>query len=400
LLACCGSSGDAHTKPKRAPAQGLLCERRAGSMSGNDTSASCDLIADTTAAWVCVSLCLLSALISPSLSRLIFVLLEVFKKPAIIKPAEKLLVLPLSLLLSALFVWIVYLTIPGLCGISRLKFVLYVVLLGVTLVLTWFAAYRIFRTLIVVLPVLLTKQLTRTHVHVLVQGLRITSILVMALLFVVFSVIWLDSLTLVLHGLETLFYGNNVFTWFLYIILVVPFLRDILGLVSVLVDEPFVVGEFVSVHDQAGVVVAIGFFHVSVRLADSGGLAQIPMSAFVQHPVINYSRRALRPVKFRIPIAHHTRLDGLRVLAARIQSELERSLKTVQGVCVVPAPEGLVLASQAAYEGSFQPWAYGRAETTPLHLEVSFLAAGLSLMDQSRVKTKAIAIVLREIEEY
>jgi small-conductance mechanosensitive channel len=99
-------------------------------------------------------------------------------------------------------------------------------------------------------------------------------------------------------------------------------LGDLLASLSITLDRPFVVGDFLVVDDFMGSVEYIGI--KSVRLRSLGGeQIVIPNSNLLSSRIRNFTRMSERRVLFTINVAYETPRDKLETIAATIRAIIE-----------------------------------------------------------------------------
>jgi len=356
---------------------------------------SCNNVADTNLGWGLFAMGMLFALVSPSISRLLFLLFSAFiRTPAVSHPVQVKLEWPLSLLICMGFIWLAWYSVPNLCTLPTLQNALFILFYLLTLIAAYIAIYRAFQTSFIVVPYMLRGIIRQ--MHIVDQGLRVVSFIIQVVCIIVFSILFLGACG-ANAALESFFTSINIFTWFIYIILVVPLIRDALGMLEVILDQPFDVGDEIAVHDQTGVVVAMGFFAVALRKADNT-VCQVPMSTFVVHSVINYSRRVHRFISFSVPLrVNTTGLDNARLLIAHIQQNVESRVRDIDKLQMSLHVPSRIERRYDAEPGSFDP--PGCDLHRPASLNVSFVVPATSQALENQIKTNVIIWVMECLEK-
>jgi MscS family membrane protein len=82
-------------------------------------------------------------------------------------------------------------------------------------------------------------------------------------------------------------------------------LADILGSLSVLVQKPFVIGDWVKINNTEGIVESIGFRSTCIRTFERE-LVYIPNALLTGGPIINYTRRERRRIEYTLGLTYNT----------------------------------------------------------------------------------------------
>lgn len=99
-------------------------------------------------------------------------------------------------------------------------------------------------------------------------------------------------------------------------------LGDLFSYISVLLDRPFEVGDFIIVEDQMGVVEKVGI--KTTRLRSLGGEQLIFSNSYLTSSRIrNFKRMERRRVLFRIGVTYQTPLERLKEIPETIRSIIE-----------------------------------------------------------------------------
>lgn len=96
-------------------------------------------------------------------------------------------------------------------------------------------------------------------------------------------------------------------------------LGDLFGSVSILLDKPFVIGDFIVVGDKAGTVERIGIKTTRVR-ALSGEQLVFANSDLLSGRLHNYKRMQERRILFTVSVTYETPLDKLREIPDLIKN--------------------------------------------------------------------------------
>ncbi len=88
-------------------------------------------------------------------------------------------------------------------------------------------------------------------------------------------------------------------------------LKNVFGSVTIFLDRPFLVGDFISYNDQLGTVEEIGFRSTRVRLLD-GHLMTVPNSNIVNDPVTNIGVRPYIRRVMNITITYDTPAEKIK----------------------------------------------------------------------------------------
>lgn len=104
-------------------------------------------------------------------------------------------------------------------------------------------------------------------------------------------------------------------------------LGDIFASLSIVLDKPFVVGDFIRAGDDLGMVEQIGLKTTRVRSL-SGELLIFSNSDLLQSRIRNYKRMAERRVLFRIGVVYQTSPAQLRRIPPMVREIIERQQRT------------------------------------------------------------------------
>jgi small-conductance mechanosensitive channel len=104
-------------------------------------------------------------------------------------------------------------------------------------------------------------------------------------------------------------------------------LGDLLGSLSIVLDKPFVVGDFIIVGDDMGTVEHIGIKTTRVR-ALSGELIVFPNGDLLKSRIHNYKRMYERRVPFTLDVVYQTPTEKLELIPGLVRHAIELQDKT------------------------------------------------------------------------
>ena len=104
-------------------------------------------------------------------------------------------------------------------------------------------------------------------------------------------------------------------------------LGDLFASLSIVLDKPFVVGDFIRAGDDLGVVEQIGLKTTRVRSL-SGELLIFSNSDLLQSRIRNYKRMEERRILFRIGVVYQTTPSQLRRIPPMVREIIERQSST------------------------------------------------------------------------
>lgn len=104
-------------------------------------------------------------------------------------------------------------------------------------------------------------------------------------------------------------------------------LSDLFASISIVLDKPFVVGDFMIVDNVLGTVEHVGLSTTRVR-ALSGEQISVPNSDLVKSRIHNYKRMTERRVVFKIGVVYDTPPDKLAAMPRMIREIVEQQEKT------------------------------------------------------------------------
>lgn len=98
-------------------------------------------------------------------------------------------------------------------------------------------------------------------------------------------------------------------------------LADILGSLSVLMQKPFVIGDWVKTNNTEGIVESIGFRNTCIRTFERE-LVFIPNALLTSGPIINYTRREKRRIEYTLGLTYNTTSAQMQQTVADIRKYL------------------------------------------------------------------------------
>jgi small-conductance mechanosensitive channel len=99
-------------------------------------------------------------------------------------------------------------------------------------------------------------------------------------------------------------------------------LGDLLASLSITLDQPFVVGDFIATGEYLGSVEYVGIKSTRLRSL-SGEQIVMPNSDLLSNPVRNYGRMAQRRVAFKLGVEYETPRDRLEQVAPAVRRIIE-----------------------------------------------------------------------------
>lgn len=99
-------------------------------------------------------------------------------------------------------------------------------------------------------------------------------------------------------------------------------LSDLFGALSIVLDKPFTIGDFIEVGDLSGTVENIGIKNTRLR-APSGVQIIIPNSDLLQGNIHNYKDRLERREKFTLSVTYQTPLEKLKLIPGWLKDIIE-----------------------------------------------------------------------------
>lgn len=111
-------------------------------------------------------------------------------------------------------------------------------------------------------------------------------------------------------------------------------IKNFFGGFVVLTDKSFNVGDFINIDSYEGIVEELGFRSTKIRTLEQE-LIVVPNSKFTDKAVINYTKRNMRRVSFRLGTAYSTSSEKLKELLNNINEMLNSNLMVKENSVVV-----------------------------------------------------------------
>ena len=106
-------------------------------------------------------------------------------------------------------------------------------------------------------------------------------------------------------------------------------LENLLGSFTIFFDQPFTVGDIVTVGTVTGVVEKVGFRSTRIRTFDKS-LVTVPNKKMIDAELDNLGLRPVRRVKFNIGLTYETAPEQIKAIVADIQEMINMHEKTNQ----------------------------------------------------------------------
>ena len=106
-------------------------------------------------------------------------------------------------------------------------------------------------------------------------------------------------------------------------------LENLLGSFTIFLDQPFTVGDTVTVGSVTGTVEKVGFRSTRIRTFDKS-LVTLPNKNMIQAELDNLGMRPVRRVKFNVGLTYETSPDQIKVIVSEIQEMINQHEKTNQ----------------------------------------------------------------------
>lgn len=106
-------------------------------------------------------------------------------------------------------------------------------------------------------------------------------------------------------------------------------LSNVFGSIVIIIEKPFVVGDWIIVKDIEGIVEQITFRSTIVRTFTDEVVA-VPNSLLTNTPIYNMSRRDKQRIVFTIGLTYSTTAEQIQQVCSRIRTYLEESPITVK----------------------------------------------------------------------
>ena len=106
-------------------------------------------------------------------------------------------------------------------------------------------------------------------------------------------------------------------------------LENLLGSFTIFFDQPFTVGDIVTVGTVTGVVEKVGFRSTRIRTFDKS-LVTVPNKKMIDAELDNLGLRPVRRVKFNIGLTYETAPEQIKAIVTDIQEMINKHAKTNQ----------------------------------------------------------------------
>ena len=106
-------------------------------------------------------------------------------------------------------------------------------------------------------------------------------------------------------------------------------LENLLGSFTIFLDQPFTVGDVVTVGSITGVVEKVGFRSTRIRTFDKS-LVTLPNKKMIDAELDNLGMRPVRRVKFNLGLTYDTTTEQIKAIVADIQHMINQHEKTNQ----------------------------------------------------------------------
>ena len=106
-------------------------------------------------------------------------------------------------------------------------------------------------------------------------------------------------------------------------------LENLLGSFTIFLDQPFTVGDTVTVGSVTGTVEKVGFRSTRIRTFDKS-LVTLPNKNMIQAELDNLGMRPVRRVKFNVGLTYETSPDQMKIIVSEIQEMINQHEKTNQ----------------------------------------------------------------------
>ena len=106
-------------------------------------------------------------------------------------------------------------------------------------------------------------------------------------------------------------------------------LENLLGSFTIFLDQPFTVGDTVTVGSVTGTVEKVGFRSTRIRTFDKS-LVTLPNKKMIEAELDNLGMRPVRRVKFNIGLTYETSPDQMKAIVSEIQKMINQHEKTNQ----------------------------------------------------------------------
>ena len=95
-------------------------------------------------------------------------------------------------------------------------------------------------------------------------------------------------------------------------------LENLFGSFTIFLDQPFTVGDIVTIGAITGVVEKVGFRSTRIRTFDKS-LVSVPNKKMVDAELDNLGKRDVRRVKFYLGLTYDTKIDQIKKLFQKLK---------------------------------------------------------------------------------
>ena len=106
-------------------------------------------------------------------------------------------------------------------------------------------------------------------------------------------------------------------------------LENLLGSFTIFLDQPFTVGDTVTVGSVTGTVEKVGFRSTRIRTFDKS-LVTLPNKKMIEAELDNLGMRPVRRVKFNVGLTYDTSPDQIKMIVSEIQEMINQHERTNQ----------------------------------------------------------------------
>ena len=272
---------------------------------------------------------LFKGLISRYLSHSLYKLIGKKEKKVGVEKFDKLLTRPIGffIMLTILYLGASYLEFPTSWGLADLNEFGIKMLLskGFTLIYIY-SIFRIFLRFIDYIGLILLKRAEETHgkmddqlIPFIIDIAKIIAY-IFALIVVLGSVLDVNIIALTtgvgIGGIALAMASKES-------------LENLLGSFTIFLDQPFTVGDTVTVGSVTGTVEKVGFRSTRIRTYDKS-LVTLPNKKMIDAELDNLGMRPVRRVKFNLGLTYDTTAEQIKAIVADIQHMINQHEKTNQ----------------------------------------------------------------------
>ncbi|OJU76420.1 MAG: hypothetical protein BGO09_15970 [Bacteroidetes bacterium 47-18] len=105
-------------------------------------------------------------------------------------------------------------------------------------------------------------------------------------------------------------------------------LENLLASILIMIDKPFLIGDWVKVNGVEGVVEKLGFRHIQIRSFDKT-VVSIPNKKLIDNNLENFSERGMRRVKFELGAVYGLSEATLKQVSDLLKEKIEDHPQTV-----------------------------------------------------------------------